>query len=58
MTNKKDGVIYIEVTDNIDKRVKEHKLKVYPKSFIAKYNSDMLVYFAEFEKGREAGMLN
>jgi putative endonuclease len=29
MTNKPNGVIYIGVTDNIDERVKEHKLKVY-----------------------------
>ncbi len=58
MSNKKDGVIYIRVTDNIDERVKEHKLKVYPKSFTAKYNCDMLVYFEEFENGREAGKLH
>ncbi len=58
MSNKKDGIIYIRVTDNIDERVKEHKLKVYPKSFTAKYNCDMLVYFEEFENGREAGKLH
>ncbi|WP_396602658.1 GIY-YIG nuclease family protein [Algibacter sp. R77976] len=46
--------LYIGVTDNIDERVKEHKLKIYPKSFTAKYNCDKLVYFEEFEKGDEA----
>lgn len=56
MNNKKDGVLYIGVTDNIDKRVKEHKLKVYPKSFTEKYNCDKLVYFEEFENREEAGI--
>ncbi len=54
MTNKRNGVIYIGVTDNIEERIKEHKLKVYPKSFTARYNCDKLVYFEEFEKGNEA----
>lgn len=31
MANKPNVVIYIGVTDNIDKRVKEHKLKLYLK---------------------------
>ncbi|WP_317238877.1 GIY-YIG nuclease family protein [Hanstruepera flava] len=54
MTNKPNGVIYIGMADNIDERVKEHKLKVYPKSFTARYNCDKLVYFEEFENGEEA----
>ncbi|MBP0902825.1 GIY-YIG nuclease family protein [Mariniflexile gromovii] len=54
MTNKPDGVLYIGVTDNIDERVKEHKLKVYPKSFTAKFNCDKLIYFEEFEDGNKA----
>lgn len=54
MANKPNGVIYIGVTDNIEERVKEHKLKVYPKSFTSKYNCDKLVYFEEFKQGDEA----
>lgn len=54
MTNKPYGVLYIGVTDNIEERIKEHKLKVYPKLFTAKYNCDKLVYFEEFENGEEA----
>ena len=54
MTNKLLGVLYIGVTDNIDERVKEHKLKVYPKSFTAKYNCDKLVYIEKFVNGNEA----
>ena len=51
MTNKPNGVIYIGVTDNIEERVKEHKLKIHPKSFTARYNCNKLVYFEEFENG-------
>lgn len=54
MANKPDGVIYIGVTDNIDERVKEHKLKLYTKAFTARYNCDKLVYFEEFKNGEEA----
>lgn len=54
MASKPKGVIYIGVTDNLDERVKEHKLKVYPKSFTARYNCENLVYFEEFENGENA----
>lgn len=54
MTNKPSGVLYIGVTDKIDERVKEHKLKAYPKAFTAKYNCDILVYFETFENGSKA----
>ncbi|NKI31157.1 GIY-YIG nuclease family protein [Muricauda sp. DJ-13] len=54
MANKPNGVIYIGVTDNIDERVKEHKLKVYPISFTSRYNCDKLVYFEEFDEGGNA----
>ena len=54
MVNKPNGTIYIGLTDNIEERVKEHKLKVYPNSFTAKYNCDKLVYFEEFQNDKEA----
>jgi len=56
MSNKEKGVIYIGLTDNIEERVKEHKLKIYPRSFTARYNCDKLMYFEEFEDGAEAGI--
>ncbi len=40
MANKPNGVIYIGLTDNIEERVKEHKLKLYTKAFMARYNFD------------------
>ena len=54
MANKPKGVLYIGVTDNIEERIKEHKLKVYPKAFTSRYNCNKLVYFEEFEEGFDA----
>jgi putative endonuclease len=30
MCNRPDGTLYIGITDNLEERVKEHKLKIYP----------------------------
>ena len=54
MANKPNGVIYVGCTDNIEERVKEHKLKIYLNSFTAKYNCDKLIYFEEIENGLTA----
>ncbi|WP_435413580.1 GIY-YIG nuclease family protein [Psychroserpens mesophilus] len=54
MANKPNGVIYIDVTDNLDERVREHKYKIYPKSFTARYICENLVYFEEFDNGEDA----
>ncbi len=51
MTNKPKGVLYIGVTDTIEERIKEHKLKIYPRSFTARYNCDKLIYFEEIKDG-------
>ena len=54
MSNKPNGVIYIGMTDDIEERVKEHKIKQYPDSFTAKYNCNKLIYFEEFTNDEEA----
>ena len=54
MSNKPNGVIYIGVTDDIEERIKEHKLKMNPNSFSARYNCDKLIYFEEFDRNKEA----
>ena len=54
MTNKTNSVLYVGVTDNIDARVNEHKIKKYPRSFTAKYNCNKLVYFEEHSIAFEA----
>ena len=56
MANKPKGVIYIGVTNNLEERVKEHKAKIFKKSFTAKYNCDKLVYFEEINDGFEASI--
>lgn len=54
MTNKPNGVLYIGATNNLEERVKEYKLKIYPKSFTARYNCDKLIYFEEFDSDTDA----
>jgi len=54
MSNKYNGVLYIGVTDNLLERVKEHKLKIYPNSFTARYNCDKLIYLEELDNGLKA----
>jgi putative endonuclease len=44
MTNKKRGVLYTGVTNNLQRRVQEHKLKLVP-GFTSKYKCTRLVYF-------------
>lgn len=43
----KTGTLYIGVTDDLRRRVLEHKMKLI-KGFTEKYNIDRLVYFDEF----------
>jgi putative endonuclease len=45
ITNKLNTVLYTGVTSDIAGRIWEHKNKVYPKSFTARYNCDKLVYY-------------
>ena len=52
-SNKKDGVIYIGVTNDLERRMFEHKNKLV-KSFSSKYNLDKLVYFEQYSSVNEA----
>ena len=54
LTNKLHTVLYIGVTSNLQSRVWEHKNKVYPKSFTARYNCDKLVYYIFYPYIEEA----
>jgi putative endonuclease len=49
LTNKNKTVLYVAATNDIVRRIKEHKNKKYCNSFIKKYNCDILVYFEEFD---------
>ena len=53
VTNKKDGTLYTGLSNELERRIPEHKNKVI-KGFTAKYNLDKLVYFEEYETYSEA----
>jgi len=54
MTNKMHTVLYVGVTFELVSRVYEHKNKVYPQSFTAKYNCNKLVYYLFYSRIEEA----
>jgi len=53
LTNKKDGTLYIGLTNELERRILEHKSKAVP-GFTARYNLDKLIYIEEFETYPEA----
>ena len=53
MVNKRNTTIYTGVTNNLVRRVQEHKTKV-NSGFTARYNVDKLVYYEVFESPEEA----
>ncbi len=48
LTNKNNRVLYVGVTNNLERRLYEHKNKL-QKGFTAKYNVNKLVYFEHGE---------
>lgn len=44
LASQRNGTLYIGVTSNLEKRLKEHKSKTF-KGFTEKYNVTMLVYY-------------
>lgn len=54
MTNKNKTTLYTGVTSELRQRVLEHKNHVYPKSFTAKFNLELLVYYEGFHRIEEA----
>ena len=53
ISNKPKGVLYIGLTNELERRPEEHKTKRL-KGFTNKYNIDKLVYFEEFDTYEEA----
>lgn len=54
MTNAHHTVLYCGATNDLYKRMQEHKNKMYSKSFTSRYNIDKLVYFETFTILEEA----
>ena len=48
ITNKNKTVLYTGVTNNLQRRLSEHREKLNPKSFSAKYNLEFLLYYEHF----------
>lgn len=54
MTNQSNRVLYTGMTNNLSRRVHEHKNKRNPRSFTARYNCNKLVYYEVFSTPMEA----
>jgi putative endonuclease len=48
ITNKKDGVLYIGVSNDLERRMFEHKNKLI-KGFSSRYNLDKLISFEDYQ---------
>ena len=52
--NKNNTVNYTGVTNDLTRRIFEHKTDKHPLSYASKYNINKLVYFEEFHSVRNA----
>lgn len=55
LASKRNGTLYIGLTNDIERRILEHKQKVV-KGFTAKYDVNILVYIEKFESASEAAL--
>jgi putative endonuclease len=53
LASQRNGTLYIGVTNNLARRMTEHKAKLVP-GFTRKYGVDLLVYFETFDSILEA----
>src|SRR5258708_25384786 len=53
LASKRNGTLYIGVTNQLARRLSEHKAKLVP-GFTRKYDVDQLVYFETFDSILEA----
>ncbi len=54
MFNRRNGTLYVGVSNDIVRRVYEHKNKTFPDSFTARYNCTQLAYYEEFDYVNDA----
>ena len=53
-TNQRNRVFYIGITNNIERRDKEHENKVHEFGYTARYNVNKLVYFEKYHDVNKA----
>jgi len=53
LASQRNGTLYVGVTNNLARRMSEHKAKLVP-GFTKKYGVDQLVYFESFDSILEA----
>lgn len=53
LTTKNNKMLYIGVTNNLERRIEEHKQKLIP-GYTEKYNLNKLVYYQEFSDINDA----
>ncbi len=46
--------LYVGITNDLNRRIHQHKTKAHPNSFTARYNINRLVYFEIFNDVRDA----
>jgi putative endonuclease len=54
LANKRNGTLYIGVTNSLFSRMFCHKLKENPQSFTARYNINKLVYYEIYQYIQDA----
>ena len=54
ITASQSGTIYTGVTNNLERRVYQHKTKSDPDSFTARYNVNKLVFYEAFNHVNDA----
>ena len=53
MTSKNGKALYVGVTNNLERRIMEHRTHD-PKSFTSRYNCHKLIYYEEYSSNLEA----
>lgn len=54
LTNKINTVLYVGMTTDVRTRLWEHREKINPKSFTARYNVSKLIYYEPYQSVEEA----